>query len=71
MHRRMTDALERQINDWERIRQVLGPEVSPGVLDFIDRELDKLLYETAVRQRPRPWGRRANDPKPTLLQLFP
>lgn len=71
MDRRLTDALERQITDWEHIRRILGPGASPTALDFIDRELDELRHENAARQRQRPWGRRATDPKPTLLQLFP
>jgi hypothetical protein len=71
MHRRFTDALERQISDWEHIRQLLGPNASSPALEFIDCELEELRHENAARQRPRLWGRRATDPKPTLLQLFP
>lgn len=71
MHRRSTDALEPQISAWEHIRRILGPGASPVALEFIDRELAELRQEKASRQRPRPWGRRATDPKPTLLQLFP
>lgn len=71
MHRRSTDALEREVQDWQRIRHALGPEASPLALNFIDDKLIALRYELSVRDKPRVWGRRATDPKPPLLMLSP
>jgi hypothetical protein len=71
MHRRSTDALEREIDDWERIRRALGPDASLVALHFIDEKLGQLRQAQAVRDRPKVWGRRATDPKPPLPMLHP
>lgn len=71
MHRRISDEVERQISDWERIRWALGPNAVPDALTFVDDELVKLRHRREACDRPRVWGRRATDPRPTLLNLHP
>lgn len=71
MHRRSTDPLEREISDWQRIRQALGPAASTLALSFIDDRLIELRFELALRDEPKVWGRRATDPRPPLLMLSP
>jgi len=70
MHRRSPDDIECRIGDWECLRQALGPAASPAAASLIDRELDRLRHELALRDKARVLGRRATDPKPTLLVLF-
>lgn len=69
--RRSTDELERQIADWELIRRALAPGALPVAASFIDEEIRKLRHEVRLRDAPKPWGRRAMDPKPTLLMFCP
>ena len=63
--------MEREIDNWECVRRALPPDASAVAVRFVELELAKLRYELALRERPRIWGRRASDPRPTLLMLNP
>lgn len=71
MHRRLTDALERDIAQWECIRRVLDPGVAPHAMASVEREIERLRHERAVKDRPKVWGRRATDLKPNEPPLRP
>lgn len=61
MSRRSTDLFQRRIDEWERLRSDCS-DADPGVVGYIAGEVDRLRHEWAMRNRPRPGGRRATDP---------
>lgn len=69
MHRRLTDALARDIADWEHVRRVLNPDTASAALAFIEGEIERLRFQYAVSERPRVHGRRASDPKPSAPHI--
>ena len=64
MNRRRADTIQHKIDAWEQLRDQLGGTATHAVVGYISAMVDRLRLAKLTCSRPRPGGRRVDDPQP-------